>query len=177
MLSLSGVSFADVLDNYGTINGTANVSGPEFYIGSAVGNEKLLINKKPSNCSYFDISKIYRTFRTKELGGIDFNYSPKINFQVRAEGTTTSTIPVKLGLTFGYYDGAGTLQHLANTTVTLSNDMDNYPFSDISALKVPNDVHSFFYEFKKICPSDDSNCSVSISKCAGGFYTKVKLSK
>ena len=180
LLSLSGISYADVLDNYGTINGTANVSGPEFYICSHVNDEKLLINEKPSSCKgSFGVLGKHRAFKTKEdFGGVDFNYIPKINFQVRAEGTTTSASPVKLGLTFGYYDGTGALQYLATTIFPLSNSMQNYSFSDITASEIPKGIHSFFYEFIKICPpDDDTSCSVSISKCAGGFYTKVGLSK
>ena len=182
ILSLvASVSFAAVLSDYGAITGTAtNVLPPTFYTGS-VDNEALSINEEPSNCNTFGIANTYRTFETKDLEGVNFNYLPKINFRVRAEGITTSTSssPI-LEIAFGYYngDGLGTPQYLATTTFDLSKTMQNYSFPAITASKMPNNVHYFFYEFTKICPSDDTSCSVSIGKCDGdGFYTKVKLSK
>ena len=180
LLSLSGISYADVLNEYGVIAGTADVSAPEFYIDS-VGDETLLTNEKPFSCggSAFGISGTYRTFKTKDLGGVNFGYIPGINFQVRAKGITVSTSSLpKLGLAFGYYDGTNTIQYLGSTTFSLGDTMGNYSFSGILASKKPEDVHRFFYEFKKICPSDDASCSVSIDKCdENGFYTKVELSK
>ncbi len=182
ILSLAAsVSFAAVLSEYGTITGTANnVLPPTFYIGS-VDNETLSINEKPSNCNTFGIANTYRTFETKDLEGVNFNYLPEINFQVWVKGTTTSTSPVKLGLAFGYYNGDGEddPQYLATTTTfDLNTTMHNYSLQGITASKIPSNVHHFFYEFTKICPPDDPSCSVSIGKCDGnGFYTKVRLSK
>ena len=182
VLSLIGsVSFAAVLSDYATIIGTANnVLPPEFYIGAAGSQETLLLNKKPSHCGYFGISGIYRTFKTKDFGGIDFHYLPKIKFQVRAKGVGVSTSSPILGVAFGYYDGIGTPHFLAfNFTPALSDTMRDYSLSGIPASELlPKDVHRFFYGFVKICPSGSpSSCSVSISKCADGFYTKVGLSK
>lgn len=179
LLSIAGISFAAVLDNYGRIIGTAsNVLPPEFYIGS-VGDETLLINTESSNCNSFNIFGTYRTFRTKDLGGVDFKYIPKINLQVRAMGTTisTSSFP-QLGLSFGYYDENGSPQYLATTSFPLGDTIDNYSFPGMFSSKKPENVRSFFYEFKKICPPDDVSCSISIDKCDGnGFYTKIELSK
>ena len=177
LLSLSGISYANVLNEYGITTGTADVLGPRFYIGSAA-SETLLVNEKLSNCGHFGISRAYRTFKTKDFGGLDFNYLPTVNFQVRARGGTNSTSSSpNLRLAFGYYDKAGVPQYLAITTIALNNTMKNYSLDNMLALKKPEGVHRFFYEFKKICPSDDASCSVSISGCAGGFYTKVELSK
>ena len=177
LLSIAGISFAAVLDNYGSIVGTADIISPTFYIGSTEG-ETLLVNEKSSNCDSFGIDGTYRTFKTKYLGGVSFDYIPKISLQVRAKGTTASTSSVPmLGLAFGYYDGTGP-QYLATTTFPLRNAVNNYPFPNMVASKKPSNVYSFFYEFTKICPLDDASCSVSIDKCDGnGFYTKIKLSK
>ena len=179
LLLIAGVSFAAFLNGYGTIKGTAkNVLPPEFYIGS-VTDETVLVNKKSSDCEYFGISDEFRTFTTREdFGGVNFSYLPRINFQVRAKGVTNSasSLPI-LGLAFGYYDRTGVPQYLANTTIALGDTMQNYSVFNILASKKPEDVHRFFYEFKKICPLDDTSCSISVSKCAGEFYTKVRLSK
>ena len=103
LLSLSGISFADVLDNYGTIRGTANISGSEFYIGS-VANETLLINEKSPNCGHeFHLqgSSVNAFITEEDLGGLNFDYIPRARFSVRAKVTATNT-PQDLTLRFGY---------------------------------------------------------------------------
>lgn len=181
LLFIAGVSFAAVLSNYGTIIGTAsNVAPPEFYIGS-IDNEALSINNKPLDCDSFGVTDIYHTFETKNLEGANFTYLPKISFQVRAKGTTTSTssTPI-LGLAFGYYNGSSTgiPQYLASTTFPLYGSFHNYSIPAMAAFKTPQNINRFFYEFTKVCPSDDPACSISIERCNNNeFYTKVKLDK
>jgi len=171
LLSIAGISRASFLSQYGTIIGTANVSAPEFYIGSA-STETLLINEKPFSCSgSFRIAGIYRTFKTENLGGINFNYVPKVEFSVRAKVSTTT--PQSLILSFGYYDISGGTHYLCSVVTPVDNEMKNYTSSLVQCNEKPTNVKQFFYEFQKGC----ENCDYTISKCAGGFYTKAKLSK
>jgi len=171
LLSIAGISRASFLSQYGTITGTANVSAPEFYVGSA-STETLLINEKPFSCTGpFGIAGIYRTFKTRDLGEVNFNYVPKVEFSVRAKVSTTT--PQNLILRFGYYDISGGTHYLCSKTFTIDNKMKNYTSSLIQCNKKPTNVKRFFYEFQKGC----EDCDYTISKCAGGFYTKVKLSK
>ena len=169
LLLTAGISFAALLDCYGKIIGTAEISGPQFYIGSAT-DETLLINEKSPDCAHFGIAGTYRTFKTKNLGGINFNYIPEVEFSVRAKVSTTT--PQNLILRFGYYDTSGVTCYLCSATTTVSNEMENYTSPPVQCKsKKPTNVKQFFYEFQKGC----ENCDYTISKCAGGFYTKVKI--
>jgi len=165
----AGVCLATVFDYYVKMQGTAETTAPEFYIGSAE-EETLLINEKADYCVTFSIDGEYRTFKTKLLGGVDFSYSPKGQFSVRAKVATTT--PQDLILSFGYYDMGGIPHYLYSRTVVVNNILQNYT-SDFVQCGQPANVKNFFYEFQKGCPS----CDYTISKCAGGFYTKVELSK
>ena len=171
LLSIAGISRASFLSQYGTITGTANVSAPEFYIGSAE-TETLLINEKPSSCyEPFKIARIYRTFKTRDLGGVNFNYVPKVEFSVRAKVSTTT--PQNLILNFGYYDVSGGTHYLCSAIATVDNEMKNYTSSLGQCNEKPTNVKRFFYEFQKGC----EDCDYTISKCASGFYTKIRLSR
>lgn len=173
LLGATGISFAAILDDYGSAVGSADIAGPEFYLGS-IADETLLINEKPDDCDDFGITGIYRTFKTKELSGVNFDYSPRVQFSVRAKVATTT--PQDLTLSFGYYDASDTNEenpcYLCSATKTLSDSLNGYTESCDSD-KNPTNVKRFFYEFKKGCP----NCEYTISKCVDGFYTKVKLDK
>ncbi|MFH0846317.1 MAG: hypothetical protein V1851_02900 [Patescibacteria group bacterium] len=161
------------LSFYVKANGSAEVSAPSFYIGSAQ-DETLLINQTVDECRAFDISDTYRTFKTEELETVDFSYTPKLEFSVRARVLNTSTTtPQDLILNFGYLDNNGIAYQLASKTVLAYNDFTNYELSPILASEKPTNVKSFYYEFKKGC----LECEYSISKCASGFYTKVEMTK
>ncbi len=181
LLLTASVSFAAILDGYGTITGTAEVSPLEFYIGQANDQaETLLINEKVSYCAPFWIKNVYRTFRTKDLGGVDFNYTPEVSFSVRAKVATTT--PQDLILSWGYYDTTDTndLHYLCTTTISLTESMENYtPESVECSGEKPKNVKRFFYEFKEVCEGGEEceGIEYMISKCAGGFYTKIKLNK
>ena len=174
LLSMAGISFAAVLDNYGSAVGTANIAGPEFYLGSNI-YETLLVNEKSDNCDDFGITGIYRTFKTKELSGINFDYSPKVQFSIRSK--TATTTPQDLILSFGYYDISDVYEnsphYLCSEIIVLNNTFVDYTSDFIQCSGTPIDVKRFFYEFKKGC----ADCDYTISKCADGFYTKVKLDK
>jgi len=177
LLLLATTSFAAVLDYYVKAQGVAQVSPPEFYIGSPLGEKLLIINEESSDCESFEIEGEYRTFKTKVLEGKSFTYLPDVNFRIRAKGSSNSTSTPVLQLGFGYYKtsdpGESNPIYLAKTEVTLSGAMRNYSLSPITASGKPQNIRQFFYEFKKLCP----DCSYTISKCAGSFYTKVELSK
>ena len=72
------------------MEGTTEVSAPEFYIGS-ISKEELLINEEPSDCDSFTIAAEYRTFKTGNLGGVDFKYAPEVEFSFRAKGITSAS--------------------------------------------------------------------------------------
>lgn len=166
---IATVSLA-ALDYYVKAQGTAQVSSPEFYIGSAQ-EETLLINEKADYCVTFSIDGEYRTFKTKLLGGVNFNYSPKGQFSVRAKVTNTTT-PQDLILSFGYYDTSDSLHYLCSANVTVDNELKDYT-TDFENCGTPTNVKRFFYEFQKAC----LECDYTISKCASDFYTKIELSK
>ena len=174
LANICGASFLGV---YVTAIGVADVSAPEFYIGSAkAAEETLLINEKPSSCSgAFGISGEYRTFKTENLGGVDFNYIPSAEFSVRAKVATTTL--QNLTLKFGYYKMSDVNEsspiYLCSAITTLNSDFQDIEVDGVCSGGNPTNVKRFFYEFKKDC----LNCKYSISKCAGGFYTKIKLDK
>jgi len=170
LLLTAGASFAALLSYYGKIIGTAEISGPEFYIGSAT-DETLLINEKSPDCTHFDITGTYRTLKTRDLGGVNFNYVPKVEFSVRAKVSTTT--PQNLILNFGYYDVSGGTHYLCSAIATVDNEMKNYTSSLGQCNEKPTNVKRFFYEFQKGC----EDCDYTISKCASGFYTKIRLSR
>lgn len=175
LLSIAGISFAAVLGDYGSIVGTANVSPPEFYIGTAKeNNETLLINEKSPNCGHFHIQDDFtRIFITeKNLGGMDFNYIPKAEFSIRAKMNATTT-PQDLTLKFGYINMNDVVTTICSTDISLINKMKNYTMKFIDCLEKPRNVKYFYYEMSGNC--DD--CKYTIGKCAGGFYTKVKFDK
>ena len=172
LLLTAGISFAAFLDYYGKIIGTAQVSGAEFYIGSAK-DETLLINKKSPDCAHFSLQDSYvRAFVTEgDLGGINFSYIPKVRFSVRAPHITKG-VPQDLTLRFGYIGDNGPFT-ICETNVSMGSEMDNYTTDFIECSATPVGVKKLFYEFKGNC----EDCKYIIGKCAGGFYTKVELSK
>ena len=177
LLLTAGISFAALLDYYGIIIGTAEVSPLEFYIGSAKeNNETLLINEKSPDCASFKVQNVYRTFKTKELVGVNFNYLPKAKFFLRGHVIATTT-PQDLILSWGYFDtsdvGETNPHYLCTTNISLTNNMENYTSDFVECSEVPVGVKRFFYEIKKGC----EDCDYTIKKCADGFYTKVELSK
>ncbi len=175
ILLITGVCSAALVGQLSNTTSTVVIiSPPEFYIGSAA-EETLLINEKISHCACFEIKNVYRTFKAKELGGIDFNYTPEVSFSVRAKVATTT--PQDLILNWGYYDTTDTDEsnpnYLCSATTTLSNSLEDKIIHGNCNNKKPADVKRFFYEFEKDC----SGCGYTISKCAGGFYTKIELNK
>lgn len=176
LLLVATISFAAILDYYVKAQGTAEVRRPHFYIGSAV-EEILLIDEKPGNCSHFYLQNSYtRSFATEEnFQGIDFDYVPDAKFFIRVKvknniGTTT---PQNLYLKFGYIDLNGQPVAICSASVIVDDTMDDYTPSPVQCSSKPQNVKHFFYEMMGDC----SDCSYTISKCAGGFYTKVELDK
>lgn len=173
LLLIAGTSLAAFLDVYVKIQGLAETSAPEFYIGSAV-EETLLINEEPSNCAHFSLQDSFtRVFKTEgNLGGIDFGYIPKARFSIRAKMNATTT-PQDLTLKFGYINMSNVATTICFTDVSLINQMDNYVTEFINCSGKPINVKQFYYELSGNC--DD--CKYVIGKCAGGFYSKVELGK
>ena len=172
LANICGASFLGV---YVTAIGVADVSAPEFYIGSAkAANETLLINEESPNCGAFHIEDDFtRVFITEEnLGGVDFNYLLKAEFSIRAHISGTTT-PQDLTLKFGYIDTNNIATTICFTDITLVNQMENYTTEFINCLWKPTNVKHFYYEFSGNC----DGCKYTICKCAGGFYTKVELEK
>ena len=172
LLLTATISFA-FLDVYVNMQGIAEVSSPEFYIGSDA-EETLLINEKSLDCASFGITDTYRTFKTKELGGVNFNYIPQAKFFVRAKVTGTTT-PQDLILNFGYFDTGGSLHPVCSETVSLTDSISNHITEFKQCSEIPNNVKQFYYEFQK--DDDCLGCDYTISKCAGEFYTKIELKK
>lgn len=173
ILLLAATASLAALDYYVKAQGITQVSAPKFYIGS-VPEETLLINEEAGDCAHFGIDGEYRTFKTKLLGGTDFSYSLKGQFSVRAK--VSSVTSQDLILSFGYYDtfdaDEKSPHYLCSATVTVGNELNNYT-TGFENCGMPTNVKRLFYEFQKGCPS----CDYTISKCAGGFYTKIELSK
>ncbi len=173
-----GASYAKLLENYATIKGTAQVSAPEFYIGS-IENETLSINQKPTSCGIFSITGEYRTFRTENLGGVNFDYIPKAKFYVRAKSSSSDQ---ELRLSFGYYktDNSGPY-YLCSETITVTSAMKDYETDFINCSHKPENVKNLFYEFKEIketCAEGEECPSIEyeVGQCESSFYTKIELS-
>jgi len=170
-LLIGGISLAALLDYYGIMTGSGEVSAPEFYIGSAT-NETLLINEKSPDCAHFDLEdSSVRAFKTEgDLEGINFSYIPKVRFSVRAH--ITKGTPQDLTLRFGYIGDNGPVT-ICETDVSIGSGIDNYTTDFIECSGGPINARKFYYEMKGNC----EECKYIIGKCAGGFYTKVELSK
>lgn len=169
----TGKAIGAVLSWYVQTEGTiSDVKRPQFYIGSAVG-ETLLFDELPETCSVFYLQDSYtRTFFTEgDLGGIDLTFLPKIIFQIRAKSNNIE--PQKLGLKFGYINSSGDSVNLAFDDVIVTNEFSDYTTQIINCLETPHDIRRFYYEFTGEC----AECEYTISKCAGGFYTKAELKK
>jgi len=145
-LSMVSLASAGFVDYYGKITGMAEVAGPVFY--SAPGYE-LLINEEPS--SHDHTIKITdghkRVFWTSEnLGGINFNYIPESNLQVRAKVNDTDP-PKPLVLSFGYSD-TDDIRHDICSAVVYVDAEDS--FSEYNATckgsSVPQGVNYFYYD-------------------------------
>jgi hypothetical protein len=178
LLLIATTSFAVFLEYYVRAEGSSKVSPPEFYIGSPLSEKLLIVNEKSPDCGSFGIDGDFRTFKTRELNGVSFNYLPKVNFYVRASGdNTVSTSTPSMRLRFGYYKNSDTSGsnplYLAETEINLSSDLTDYSLPSINASTNPTNIGRFFYEFKKLC----SECTYKISRCNGNFYTKVKLTE
>ena len=166
----TGISLAAVLGFYVNMQGTAQIIGPEFYIGSA-DEETLLVNEQSPDCDYFNIDEIYRVFKTEDLEETNFSYIPSVRFSVRAKvGTTTSQ---DLILNFGYFDTIDSIHPVCSETVSLTNEMNNYTTDFTSCSEIPTNAKNFYYEFQKGC----EDCDYTISKCEAGFYTKIEIQK
>jgi len=170
LLFSASISLATFLNYYVKIQAAAEVSPPEFYIGT-LGEETLLINEKSPDCADFNIVATYRSFQTKNLGRVNFNYFPKVKFFVRAKVATTTV--QDLIVNFGYIDNLASSHTICSETISITNTMNDYTTGFIGCSEAPSNVEHFYYEFKKGC----ENCDYTISKCGAGFYTKVKLSK
>ena len=174
LLNTAGLTSASVLNYYASTTGTAQVSGPEFYIGLTGSDETLAVNNKPTDCSSFGISSLFRTFKTQDFGGIDFHYTPKITLSVIAKAVanvaTPSTLPI-LTVSFGYYDKEGSVHYLYTQLITLNSELKTYTFS--GSISNPTNVGRFFYEFHRA----STEYNYTISKCANGSYTKIILSQ
>lgn len=169
----TGKAVAGVLNSYVQTTGTlSDIIRPRFYIGSA-GIEELLFDEKPEVCAAFGFQNDYtRTFKTKEnLDGLDLTFLPKVKFSIRAR--TDNPEPQSLDLKFGYIDINGNPINIAFGNVEVTDTMTNYTTQLISCLERPQNIKHFYYEFTGNC----AECTYSISKCAGGFYTKAELLK
>lgn len=170
----TGKAVGAVLSWYVQTEGTiSDVIRPQFYIGSAA-TETLLFDKQPAICSAFYLTNnSTRTFFTEgDLGGIDLTFLPKVVFQIRAKNNNVDE-PRNLVLKFGYINSNGDPINIAFGNVIVTNGLENYTTQMINSLEKPHDVRRFYYEFTGTC----TECTYLISKCAGGFYTKVDLLK
>ncbi len=170
----TGKAIGAVLSLYVQVEGTIlDVIRPQFYLGSAA-TETLLFDEQPESCSAFSLqNNNTRTFFTDgDLGGISLTFLPQVVFQVRAKNSNVDE-PQNLGLKFGYINSSGDPINIAFGNIVVTNELVNYTLPIISGLEKPHDVRKFYYEFTGAC----AECTYSISKCAGGFYTKVELLK
>ena len=62
---------------------------------------------------------------------------------------------------------------ICETNISVGKQMDNYTTDFIGCSGEPLNVKKFYYEIKGNC----EDCKYIIGKCAGGFYTKVGLSR
>src|SRR6056297_1674559 len=143
-LSLSFCFAGNFKEVYATMLGEGKVEAPQFYLGSAA-EENLLINEKVDYCASFGISGEYRTFDTRELEKVNFNYAPQANMFVRAKVATST--PQNLILRFGYYRD-GTVHYLCSNNVSVNSELGNYVAACSYNSEKPQGVDKFFYEFK-----------------------------
>lgn len=177
---VGSVVSAGNLFSFGTLQGTTEITGPEFYIGS-IDEEELLINQKPQSCEEdpFSIAQEARSFKTKDLGNVTFDYLPTAEFQVRAKATANddSVYPLTLEVEFGY-DAIP----VCSETITLdkgsADELNNYTI-EANDCDAPQNAERLYYQFGKDDDCGNYDCDYSISKCVDtdDFYTKVKLSK
>lgn len=145
LLMVSIVS-ASVLDYYGKVTSMAEVVGTVFY---AAPDYNLLINEEPSshthNIKITDGGK--KIFWTSEnLGGINFNYIPKLNLYVRAN--VNDIVPPKpLVLSFGYSDTNNIRHEICNAVVYVDVSSDFGKYNTIcEGSSILQSVDYFYYD-------------------------------
>ena len=165
---LVAIVSAGLLDYYGRIEQTLEVTGPVFYLGS--GGE-LLINKLPTCATAGTFNnRDFRVWETDDLGELDFDYIPKADFYVRAKVNVTDR---NLILNFSYEDTSSDKYEICSTSVSIiTSDLDDYGPISCVGTSAPQNVKKFRYEIIGDC--DD--CEYQISKCSSGFYTKLEVS-
>jgi hypothetical protein len=145
---LIGIVSAGLLEYFGRITATVEVEGPVFY---AAPQEILLINEEPDTHSHTlkiidGEKKIFWTF--ENLGGLNFNYIPKLTLFVRAK--VNNILPSKpLTLSFGYSDSDNIRHEICNGIVyvdaELSSDFGEYSVS-CEGNGTLSDVNEFYYD-------------------------------
>jgi hypothetical protein len=164
---LIGIISAGLIDYFGEITGTVEVSGPVFYVAS--GGDLLTNSDSPAGPNNQINNNNFKIWETDSLGDIVFSYTPQIDFYVR---TSVDTPSENLNLIFGYDDGDE--KELCSKNITIDSlTLSNYgPFTCSSDI-IPEKIDTFYYKIKGNCTS----CEYKISGGAGDFYTKVEVSK
>ncbi|MHA1329857.1 MAG: hypothetical protein ACTSR2_02155 [Candidatus Hodarchaeales archaeon] len=142
---MSNIASALVLNYYGKIKGTADVSGPIFY-ASSEGNfplYKLSVNTPPSTSyqqeiSFTDGSTIW--FKTDSLG-INTFYPATYKFYVKAKASPAN---YKMFLDFEIVHSDGSFTSICNTEIAIdSTDYKVYPASCNGAQQTLTSTDSF----------------------------------
>ena len=148
------------------VSGSVEVKGPVFY---AAPGKILLINEEPATSGTSKISDSEAlVFWTEEsLGGIDFNYIPKLDLYVRAKVNSPQK---SLELIFGYSDTSGNAHNICSLDIDITtSSLDDYHTSCKGSETLIN-VNEFFY---KMQGRGDTTVEYGIST----LNTKVEMSK
>jgi len=143
---LIGIVSASLLDFFGKITGSVEVKGPVFY---AAPGKVLLVNEEPSTYATYEARDGNAiVFWTEEnLGGIDFNYIPKVDLYIRAK-VNNATPSKPLELIFGYSDTSGIMIDICSLNMDISTEeLDDYYIS-CDGLSIPQDVDEFYYKMQ-----------------------------
>jgi len=149
MLMVSIVS-ASVLDYYGKVTETAQVSGPIFY---GDGDFKFLINTKPSTIYEYEVLDSQSlTLFSEDLNGINFDYNFACYFGIKAGATTSNQ---NLRLVCGYRDTDDNDTDICSAKIIVSA-IHNLHFDSCSSTISPTNVKYFYYKFVGLAsPSSD----------------------
>lgn len=147
MVLVSLVS-AGLLDYFGKIEGSVEVSGPVFYIWKNGTSEELKINNIFGGTHFYILGENERTFFTEEFDEPLNFYKPKIQLSVEAKISSNHTFPKRLNLEFGYLtdESGGGLYVISEGEVLINKEIkDVYSIIPINITKPEYSVKAFYY--------------------------------
>ncbi|MCH8945491.1 MAG: hypothetical protein IIA85_01040 [Nanoarchaeota archaeon] len=148
------------------VSGSVEVNGPVFY---AAPGGLLLVNEESTEHETLTIkdSESIIFWTEENLGGIDFNYIPKLDLYVKVK---VNSPPKSLELIFGYSNTSGDAHNICSLDIDITTSSLNDYHTSCEGSETLTNVNEFFY---KMQGKGDTTVEYEIST----LNTKVEMSK